>query len=90
MIGIVYNLEDEALCDIQLQEINNSLLSMPSGIKPLFASESYSYKKYHPTLDKICLPLELGRFPEWDIYINSAITGNTENIGEDWNETPNL
>ncbi len=29
----------------------------------------YTSEKYHPKEDKLCLPLELGKFPQWDIYI---------------------
>ena len=85
MRGIIYT--DEALADIQSNAIDEALTGMPDSVEPKYTTGSYTYKVYHPTEDKLCLPIELGRFVEWDIYINSVLTGDIVEISNDWQGT---
>ncbi len=82
---VVYDTSEIDLCRDQLTAINESLESMPDSVEPKYDSTDYTYIKYHPTEDKICLPLELGRFEEWDIVIEEALTRPYEEMTEDWN-----
>lgn len=89
MKAIIYNLSEIEQCKEQLNALNNALGSMPKSVKPKYDSEDYTYIRYHPTEDKVCLPIQLGRFKEWDKYINQSLSKQPELLSDDWNEINN-
>ncbi len=83
-IAIVYNANEIDLYKDQSRLINEALESMPKSVRPKYDSENYTHIKYHPTKEQICLPLEIGRFTEWDDYIESALKRPHEELTDDW------
>jgi hypothetical protein len=85
MIWLIFALHNEE----KLNSINSNIYRelLVDGLIEANDTESYTWKKYHPTEDKVAACFKIGKVPSWDSVIIRNIEGNDlVSLTDDWNE----